>query len=247
MKKGMYTRVLTLTRLFAKEHLNEPIAFFWIMISPCALFYFFAITRQDTSYFLSNYTAASAWFYAYISSSVALFGFAFYIIGRRESGFVRSFIYSRESRAIFLYSHFLAYSLISIAYCGAFYPATRLPFGGYELKEFLDITLRFYICFVMFCILGIVFALPPINFQNSNTPLSIISFCMLILGVMGASRTNEMTDIINSGNPLMFANRLMAEGLEHNKFIVITILLTFAAAFSGTLKYLRINPVWSRY
>lgn len=247
MKKNTHLRVFTLTGLFIKEQLKEPIAFFWIMISPCTLFYFFAITRQDTNYFLSNYTAASAWFYAYISSSVALFGFAFYIIGRRESGFVRSFIYSRKSRAIFLYSHFLAYSLIAIAYCGTFYLATRIPFGDYEIKEFLDITLRFYICFIMFCILGIIFTLPSINFQNSNTLLSIISFCMLILGVMGTSRTNDITDIINSGNPLTLANRLMAEGLEHNKIIVITIILTFAIAISGILKYLRINPVWSRY
>lgn len=247
MKKNTHLRVFTLTGLFIKEQLKEPIAFFWIMISPCTLFYFFAITRQDTNYFLSNYTAASAWFYAYISSSVALFGFAFYIIGRRESGFVRSFIYSRRSRAIFLYSHFLAYSLIAIAYCGTFYLATRIPFGDYEIKEFLDITLRFYICFIMFCILGIIFTLPSINFQNSNTLLSIISFCMLILGVMGTSRTNDITDIINSGNPLTLANRLMAEGLEHNKIIVITIILTFAIAISGILKYLRINPVWSRY
>lgn len=247
MKKNTHLRVLALTKLFIKEQLKEPIAFFWIMISPCALFYFFAITRQDANYFLSNYTAASAWFYAYISSSVALFGFAFYIIGRRESGFVRSFIYSRESRALFLYSHFLAYSLIAIAYCGAFYLATRLPFGGYELKEFLGIALRFYICFVMFCIVGIIFTLPPINFQNSNTLLSIVSFCMLILGVMGASRINDITDIINSGNPLMLANRLMAEGLAHHKYITMTIIFTFTAAFLVALKYLRINPVWSRY
>jgi ABC-2 type transport system permease protein len=247
MNKNTHSRVFALTGLFIKEQLKEPIAFFWIMIPPCTIFYFFAITRQDTNYFLSNYTAASAWFYAYISSSVALFGFAFYIIGRRESGFVRSFIYSRESRAIFLYSHFLAYSVIAIAYCGAFYLATRLPFGNYEMSELLDITLRFYTCFVMFCIPGVVFTLASINFQNSNTIISIASFCMLILGVMGASRINDITDIINSGNPLMLAYRLMAQGLEHNKLIVITIIFTFAAAFLGTLKHLRINPVWSRY
>ena len=90
MKKNINFRIFTLAYLFIKEQLKEPIALFWIMISPCALFYFFAITRQDASYFDSNYMAASAWFYAYVASSVALFGFAFYIIGRRESGFIRS-------------------------------------------------------------------------------------------------------------------------------------------------------------
>lgn len=247
MNKNIHSRVFSLTGLFIKEQLKEPIAFFWIMISPCALFYFFAITRQDANYFQSNYTAASAWFYAYISSSVALFGFAFYIIGRRESGFIRSFIYSKKSRAIFLYSHFLAYSLISIAYCTSFYLATKLPFGNYELEEFLNITLRFYICFIMFCSLGIVFTLPPINFQNSNTLLSICSFCMLILGVMGASRANSTIDAINAANLLTIANQLMAKDLSFNKFTVVIIAFSFTALSFGLLKHLRINPVWSRY
>jgi hypothetical protein len=101
MTKNIFLRTLSLTSIFIKEQLKEPIAFFWIMISPCAMFYFFAVTRQDTNYFSNNYTSISAWFYAYISSSVALFGFSFYIIGRRESGFTRSFIYSQESKLVF--------------------------------------------------------------------------------------------------------------------------------------------------
>lgn len=247
MNKNIHSRVFTLAGLFIKEQLKEPIAFFWIMISPCALFYFFAITRQDENYYQSDYTAASAWFYAYISSSVALFGFAFYIIGRRESGFIRSFIYSKKSRLIFLYSHFLAYSLISITYCFTFYLITKLPFGSYELDELLNITLRFYICFIMFCSLGVVFTLPPINFQNSNTLISICSFCMLILGVMGASRTNGTIESINLINPLTIANQLMANDLSVNKATVTLIIFFFITASLGLIKYLKINPVWSRY
>ncbi|CAI8846526.1 ABC transporter permease [Pseudomonas sp. IT-P253] len=247
MNKNVHSRVFTLVGLFIKEQLKEPIAFFWIMISPCALFYFFAITRQDANYYQSDYTAAAAWFYAYISSSVALFGFAFYIIGRRESGFIRSFIYSKKSRAIFLYSHFLAYSLISIAYCLTFYLVTKLPFGNYELNEFLSITLRFYICFIMFCSLGVLFTLPPINFQNANTLISICSFCMLILGVMGASRANNIIDSINLANPLTIANQLMADDLSLNKPTILLIIFLFIASSFGLIKYLKINPVWSRY
>jgi ABC-2 type transport system permease protein len=247
MVKNLIPRVLSLTSIFIKEQLKEPIAVFWIMISPCAMFYFFAVTRQDANYFSNNYTSISAWFYAYISSSVALFGFAFYIIGRRESGFTRSFIYSRKSKLIFLLSHFLAYSLIAIAYCITFYLTTKLPFGDYAPIELLVIALRFYICFIMFCAFGAAFSLLPINFQNSNTLLSIFSFCMLILGVMSASRSNYITDGLNLANPLTLANHLMERGLESNKLITTAIIITFIITLHRTYKHLRINPVRSRY
>ncbi|EJN27406.1 hypothetical protein PMI35_03510 [Pseudomonas sp. GM78] len=247
MSKNIPPRVLTLTSIFMKEQLKEPVAFFWIMISPCAMFYFFAVTRQDPNYYLNNYTSTSAWFYAYISSSVALFGFAFYIIGRRESGFTRSFIYSQDSKLIFLLSHFLAYSLISIAYCTTFYLTTKLPFGDYSAIELLNIALRFYICFIMFCTFGAAFSLLPINFQNSNTLLSIFSFCMLILGVMSTSTANYITDNLNLANPLTLASQLMAQGIESNKLITCTIITLFIIALHKTFKHLRINPVWSRY
>ncbi len=247
MTRNIVPRAFALTSIFIKEQLKEPIALFWIMISPCAMFYFFAITRQDLSYFSSNYVTASAWFYAYISSSVALFGFAFYIIGRRESGFTRSFIYSKESKLIFLLSHFIAYSLISISYCATFYLTTKLPFGNYNLNELLNITPRFYICFIMFCAIGAAFSLLPINFQNSNTLLSIFSFCMLILGVMSASRSNPITDTLNLANPLTLASQIMEQGLESNKLITTAIILLFISVLHKTFKHLRINPVWSRY
>ncbi len=247
MTKNIIPRTSSLTTTLIKEQLKEPIAFFWIMISPCAMFYFLATTRQDPNYLSINYTIISAWFYAYISSSVALFGFAFYIIGRRESGFTRSFIYSKESRLIFLFSNFTAYSLISIAYCAAFYLTTKFPFGNYNLTELLNIALRFYICFIMFCSIGAVFSLLPINFQNSNTLLSIFSFCMLILGVMSASRSNPITDALNLANPLTLASQIMEQGLESNKLAITGIIILFISVLHKTFKHLRINPVWSRY
>ena len=208
---------------------------------------FFAATRQDANYFSSNCIAVSAWFYAYISSSVALFGFAFYIIGRRESGFTRSFIYSKDSKLIFLSSHFISYSLISTSYCATFYLTTKFPFGNYNLNELLNITLRFYVCFIMFCTFGAVFSLLPINFQNSNTLLSIFSFCMLILGIMSASRANNITDTLNLANPLTLASKIMEQGLQSNKLTTIAIVILFIFTLLKTFKHLRINPVWSRY
>lgn len=217
------------------------------MISPCALFYFFAITRQAPDYFESDYISASAWFYAYVSSSVALFGFAFYIIGRRESGFIRSFIYSKKSKNAFVFSHFLAYSVISVFYCLTFYLVTKIPFGNYDFIEVSTLIIRFYICFIMFCSFGTILTLLPINFQNSNTLLSVLSFFMLIFGVIGASELSTFIHTINLANPLAIANQIMANDLNFNKSIIVLIIFSAIMSAFILLRYLRINPVWSRY
>jgi len=252
----MRIRTLILSRLFIKEQLKEPIAFFWIMVSPCALFYLLAATRQDPNYFTGDYVLTTSWFYAYISSSVALFGFSFYIVGRRESGFMRSFIYSAQTKSLFLRSHLLAYSLIAIFYCTVFYLITRPAFGDYEfyefyelyeLYEFIIITTRFYLSFMLFCVIGLLFTLLPINFQNSNTTFSILSFCMLVLGMMGANDTDKITSVMNIGNPLALAYRLMAEGGLRNPYSSLLIILAFGLSYKLTERHLRINPVWSRY
>ncbi|MBA1376844.1 ABC transporter permease [Pseudomonas brassicacearum] len=243
----MHIRTLILSQLFVKEQLKEPIAFFWIMVSPCALFYLLAATRQDLNYFTGDYTLTTSWFYAYISSSVALFGFSFYIVGRRESGFIRSFIYSAQAKSLFLRSHLLAYSLISILYCTVFYLITRPAFGDYEFYELIIIVTRFYLSFMLFCVIGLLLTLLPIDFQNSNTTFSILSFCMLVLGMMGANDTDKITSIMNIGNPLALAYRIMTEGGLRNPYSSLLIILAFGLSYKLTKNHLRINPVWSRY
>ncbi|WP_178089949.1 hypothetical protein [Pseudomonas sp. WS 5051] len=109
MHKNTGSRAFQLAMIFIKEQLKEPTALFWILLSPGAVFYLLIYSKGDDN-FNQDYSAVTAWFYAYISSSVAFFGFSFYIIGRRESGFIRSFIYTPHARAVFLIAQLIAYS-----------------------------------------------------------------------------------------------------------------------------------------
>lgn len=247
MTSQVICRIITLSGLFIKEQTKDPATLIWVMISPCALFYLFSHTNRNPDYFTGNYIAASAWFYAYIASSNALFGFSLYIIGRRESGFIRSFIYSRNSKTIFLSAHFLAYSIVSMSYCLTFYITTKCAFAFYDTIEFLLIALRFYVCFLMFCSLGVTLTLLPINFQSSSTVMSIFSFFMLVLGAISASNTDSFTNILNKVNPLSFANEIMANGLTANPKISLSIIAIATTSAFILLKHLKINPVWSRY
>lgn len=240
-------RSFALSLLFIKEQFKEPVALFWIIISPAAIFYLLAYSRGERHPFATSYIESTSWFYAYISSSVAFFGFAFYIIGRRESGFIRSFIYTPGAKCIFLLAQFFAYSLISLIYCTAFYFLTYFSFGPFEPSELPIILSRFYTCYVLFSMPGILLTLLPINFQNANTIFSMASFIMLILGILSTRQSHPAIDFINTFNPLCLANQIMIGGFEKHEILISSTVIAFVGVFLLSLRFLRINPVWSRY
>ena len=239
-------RALELSLLFIKEQLKEPIALFWIIISPAVIYYLLSYSGRNAIHPGISYLENTSWFHAYISSSVAFFGFSFYIIGRRESGFIRSFIYTPEAKLIFLLAQFIAYSLISLIYCAIFYALSYFRFGSFDIYEFLTIISRFYTCYLLFSVPGILLTLLPINFQNASTIFSIASFAMLALGILSTREPHAIIDLINTFNPLYIANTIMSRGFE-NYEITLSILISFVIAFLLLLHFLRINPVWSRY
>lgn len=240
------TRAALLAKILIKEQLKEPIALFWILLSPGAIFYLLAYSKGNT-FFQQDYRTATSWFYAYIALSVALFGFSFYIIGRRESGFVRSFIYTPHAKKVFLTAQFLAYSVIALTYCLVFYLMTRLPFGAYSIAEALEIASCFYSCFVLFCIPGLLLTLLPLGFQTANTVLSISSFLLLALGIAHTALPENIRALSSLLNILGFGKNIMAEGVQSHWFMITCFTITFSLTLKLACRYLRINPVWSRY
>ncbi|KPA91313.1 hypothetical protein PF66_02196 [Pseudomonas asplenii] len=247
MKACTAYRAGNLALLFIKEQLKEPIALFWIIISPCAAFYLLVLFKGESLAFSHDYIQRTAWFYAYVASNVALFGFSFYIIGRRESGFIRSFVYNRKARLVFLIAQNLAYLTIATIYCATFYLSTRLPFESYSIREFSLILIRFQVNYLFFCSLGVLLALLPINFQNANTLLSAVSLVMLVLGLSRGVSENSMLAALNTSNPLWHASQLMALGLNQQYEWVLLSIVLFTVSMAISVKLLRINPVWSRY
>lgn len=238
-------RIITLSRVFIKEQLKEPIALFWIMASPCAVFYMILFSKNDPLIFEKNYIDTAAWFFAYVASSVALFGFSFYIIGRRESGFIRSFIYTATSKRIFFISHFLAYSTISLTYCCVFYFSTRPLFGSYDVTELYTLIARFYLCYLLFCIPGLLLTLAPLNFQSAHATLSITSFTMLGLGLIGSVRSEQWITDLNKFNPITIATSIMLD--ETTLSLDLYIISTFCISIIICNIFFRTNPVWNRY
>lgn len=247
MPTDFFLRTVKLSMIFIKEQLKEPSAFFWTLISPAAAFYAFNYSRGQKPPYSTNYIEATSWFYAYIASTVALFGLSFYIIGRRESGFIRSFIYTRESRAVFLSAKLLAYSLISIFYCWAFYAFTRGAYSSPNLQELFHLTAKFYICFLFFSTPALLLTLLPITFQTANTVFSILSFSMLIAGIYSAAEARLFESFTHLVNPLKFAYEIMASEKLNNYKKTIPIATSLLFTHLLLIHKLRTNPIWSRY
>ena len=233
--------------LFIKEQLKEPVALLWIVISPAVTFYLLTYARVAGDELYRDYTSATSWFYAFISSSVALFGLAFYIVGRRESGFLRSFVYTKRTKITFLTGQFLAYSFMSVIYCSVFYVLTRGYFGSVALDEWMVIVGRFYMCFLLFSTPALLLTLVPIGFQNSNTLFSICSVAMLALGIGSLSASHPLFNVMGLFNPMGWANRIMLVGVTESAPVVAVVVGLIIVTGWLVFRFLLINPVWSRY
>ncbi|MNJ34170.1 hypothetical protein D3C77_288700 [compost metagenome] len=242
---NLANRFSTIAKLFFKEQINEPIAILWTIISPCIFFYFMTLTTNTPRSFSNDYITTSSWFFSYIASSTALFGCSFYLIGRRESGFVRSFIYQRSSIALYLSAHITGYSIIAICYGTLFYFLTRPTYGDYSPIEFLNLLLRFFICYTYFSSAGLLIALLPIKFSTASTLFSITSFAMLSLSYLNAAPDNPIATL-NSLNPLMLAQSFISEPEHLFEAMLGAPVLLLLSSFT-LYKYLPIQPVWSRY
>lgn len=178
---------------------------------------------------------------------MALFGLAFYIVGRRESGFLRSFVYTGRTRIIFLIGQFLAYSVVAVLYCTVFYVLTRYSFGVFNCAEYLVVVARFYICFLIFSIPSLLLTLVPLGFKNASTVFSMLSLAMLALGIMSSGSSSPAFAIVSFFNPMGWANKVMLVGVAECWLVVLLVVVLLVVSFFLMFRFLRINPVWSRY
>jgi ABC-2 type transport system permease protein len=241
------SRPALLAALFIKEQLREPVALFWTVVSPVVTYYLLTYARAPLSSEAVDYLSKTSWFYAFVSSNVALFGLAFYIVGRRESGFLRSFVYTDRTKVVFLIGQFSAYSVVSILYCSVFYMLTRVFSGEFYVAEYLVIVGRFYVCFLLFSIPALLLTLVPLGFQNASTLFSILSLTMLALGIISMGPVSPALAIVGFFNPMWWANKIMLDGVVECGLVFWVVVISLVFLFLVMCRYLLINPVWGRY
>lgn len=152
---------------------------------------------------------------------------------------------TRQSRLPYGAIHCLLHHCLLVLL--VFYMMTRLPFGGYSMHEAATIVIRFYTCFILFCIPGLLITALPLNFQTANTVFSISSFIMLALGIAQTALPEPIYFSTELLNPLNLGKSIMQQGIQSRWILIISIFMTFIIAMLLACKHLRINPVWSRY
>lgn len=239
-------KILCIARILTLEHLREPTALIWSAVAPCLLFLLTQDYAEAQPSRNASYIVTASWFYSYISASVAFFGFSFYLIGRRESGFTRSFIYQPSAIGRFLASHFLSYSAISVLYAVLFYLTTKRFYGDYRITEFAYLAACFYTSFLIFCCIGLVVAALPIKFNTASTLFSILSYMMLLSGYLSTIQVYPVPHSVLALNPLQLSSKIFNDEIP----LPAAFCIALAALLTGlyiTGRHFRIQPVWSRY
>lgn len=239
-------QILLVAKTLLLEQLREPTALLWTVVSPAALYIFMRTSKETTSLPTQDYIASSSWFYSYVASSVALFGLSFYLIGRRESGFIRSFIYQKRAIKIYLSAHCLCYSIIGIMHATMFYLITRPLYGDYSLDEYFYLMACFYSVYSLFAAAGLLITLLPLKFTTASTLFSIASFALLVLGYVEAFYTESDLPEWIVVSPLTYGAAIFQGRVDlPSSLLCAAVILSVSVYF--TYRKFRIQPVWSRY
>ena len=89
------------------------------------------------------------------------------------------------------------------------------------------------------------------NIPKTFEPVGISSFGLyfigLALGIVGMNSSHPLFEVIRFLNPMWWANRIILVGVAECLLLIIVVMCFFILSFLTTLRFLRINPVWSRY
>ncbi|RCL25137.1 hypothetical protein C6A77_15070 [Pseudomonas sp. AFG_SD02_1510_Pfu_092] len=239
-------KLYNISRILIMEHLREPSSLLWTAFAPCMLFFIMNPSSLNPEPTAQAYLSYSAWFYAYISANVAFFGFSFYLIGRRESGFIRSFIYQKESIRLFLASHMISYSFLSLIYASLFYLLTKPMLGNYSAHEYFYLMACFFTSYLGFSFMGFAIAALPIKFGTASTLFSLLSFLMLMSSYLGATTGKEHEELIALVNPLHLSTRIFRDEIPLLGAFPVALTLSLTG-FYLTMNHFKVQPVWSRY
>ena len=99
------------------EQIRAPFSIIWTIMSPTVLFFFLHFNEIEQHFGDTLWLKHQiSWFVGYISFSVVLFNYCLYLTGRRESGFIATFVHSIEGRLLFIRSQLMASLIMSVMY-----------------------------------------------------------------------------------------------------------------------------------
>lgn len=89
--------IFKLTKTLTLENLREPTALLWTAIAPSVMFIFATQNNRALPPLEENFLASAAWFYSYISASVAFFWIQL-LLNRKKGKWVSPILYLSTER-----------------------------------------------------------------------------------------------------------------------------------------------------
>jgi ABC-2 type transport system permease protein len=230
--------------IFIKEQVREPIGVFWAFGAPLAYMAMFVNsmhTRIDQTTFFRQVGLCLA----YIALTTSVFNFGLYLVGRRESGFVRTFLTDPHRRHRFLGAQFLASFAMALGYGAAFLALSSAILMPMQFKQLLN----FYFLYACVCALfmfgAILVSALPLTFQAASSSLSIFVTVSIVAGL--SSRDVQYLGFsAEMINPFALAGKLISgtTSLAWLPAVSTHAVLLIVAGFYG-IAHQRLNPQWS--
>ena len=232
-------------RILTVEQFREPIAVFWSLLAPVA---FLALSaHQGRGFMLSGdqWTEKLGMGLSYVAITMSFFTFGMYLIGRRESGFVRSFLTGARRRQRFVLVQYMASYMTLLAYGAVFGAIAALLVEGQFWKTFMDLYGRFAM-FGAGLMFGTIFvAVMPLTFQAASSAMSIVLMVIVVSGLAAAGLAGDQAvryfNVFNSGA------EFITFGWGEPALLAVLCVQFILAVVLGCagLRWQRVNPEWS--
>lgn len=234
-----------MSSIFFMEQIRTPFSLVWTIMSPTVLFFFLhfneiGIHAGDSSWLRGQVS----WFLGYISFSVVLFNYCLYLTGRRESGFIATFVHDMSGRLLFIRSQLIASLTMSIVYLCFF---IGVVFAGFQAKpDSLTIIMVIKTLCINALMMISMTALSSlrITFQTASTIYSVLITVCMVFGIVSLKYDHGFINLFNQINPIVvYATLLSADkNLSLLTFIFYGMMLMLSLISAMTF---RTEPVWS--
>lgn len=236
---------LKMSFTFLKEQLRAPFSVIWTIVSPVVLFFFLHFDNIDRYSGDKIWLRSQvAWFVGYISFSVILFSYCLYLNGRRESGFIATFVHDTYSKRLFILSQLCASVVMSFIYVTFFllivYMGFRVSINYDVIFIALNSSAISLVLMFSFTWLGSL----PVTFQTANVIFSVMVTIFMVLGIISFRVDDGMVHAVNSINPVLIYSNILN---EHNPITMASGIFygaMFLASIISIFRF-RTEPVWS--
>lgn len=237
--------ILRMTIIFLMEQIRTPFSIIWTIMSPTVLFFFLHFNEIELHFGDTLWLGRQiSWFVGYISFSVVLFNYCLYLTGRRESGFITTFVHSIEGRLLFIRSQLMASLIMSVLYVLFF--ITVVLIGFQALPEYQTVILILKtICINMMMMISLTFmASFRVTFQTASTIYSVLITVCMVLGIVSLKYNDGLVYWINIINPIAIYSTLLQPGHELSYITIFVYSLMFIISLISALTF-KTEPVWS--